>query len=342
MKKKLSLVGVIFTLTLTGCFNKKNKEESTTEITSDTTTVSEESTEDTTISEEIEDKKDKTELSIFTKDKQIEYIKTVSNNGNFDNDEKMQMILNFYRKRQDDELPILENEENIRIEFPSDLPKDSKVNIIKTNVKQDGKGGTENVVENIVVDVNKNGDADIKHIFDKKDKHLDLIVYEVLVNWDDTLVKYDFAFKVDNRSIPSNKPFAITGYLSSEEQKIYDNYKKDKKIEVFKNLEPTKVIKYYTQAVMEKEYSIAYTLYKDYDAENMTEEKYIQNMKSLSEDIKEDYISNLKEAGNGKFIKEGEEKGYIEYQLQIQQGHPMAMDMIKDNNVWKVQYMPTQ
>ena len=57
MKKKLILIGVIFTLTLTGCFNKKNKEESTTEITSDTTTVSEESTEDTTISEEIEDKK---------------------------------------------------------------------------------------------------------------------------------------------------------------------------------------------------------------------------------------------------------------------------------------------
>lgn len=334
MKRNLILVGVIFTLTLTGCFNKKNKEENTTEITSDTTTVSEENT------TELENIVDKTELSIFTKNEQIQYIKTVSNNSNFDNDEKMQMILNFYNKRQEDKLVQLENEENIRIEFPNELPKDSKINIIKTNVKQNGKGSTENVVENIVVDINKNGDADFKHTFDKKDKYLDLIVYEVLVNWNDTLVKYDFAFKVDNRNIPSNKPFSVTGYLSSEEQKIYDNYKKDKKIEVFKNLEPTKVIKYYTQAVMEKEYNIAYTLYKDYDAENMTEEKYIQNMKNLSEDLKEDYISNLKEASNRKFIEESNEKGYIEYQLE--EGHPMVMDMIKDNNIWKVQYMPTE
>ena len=329
MKKKLIAIGIIFSLILAGC-SKQDEQSTTTETTTNTTTS-------TTQQEEPEEvQKNKTDISIFTKDEEIEYSKISDRDENFDNnDEKVKMVLDFINKRAEDELIQLENDENIRIEFPHELPKDSKVNIIKTYVKQNGKGGTENVDESMVVELNKNGNVDFKHTFDTNDKYLDLVIYEVLISWDDILVKYNFAIKVDNRSTPNNKPYAVTGYLSSDQQKIYDNYKKDKNIDVFKGIEPTTMVKYYTQAIMEQEYNIAYTLYKGEDEEN-----YMKIIKSFDEDLKEDYISNLKAAANGKFVEETKEKGYIEYELQ--KNHSMAIDVTKDNDIWKIQYIPIQ
>ncbi len=99
------------------------------------------------------------------------------------------------------------------------------------------------------------------------------------------------------------------------------------------------VLKLYTQAILDKEYSLAYTLYQDYN--NTTEEDYIKIIKSLSKETKEDYISNLKAAADGKFIEDNKEKGYIEY--EIVKDHPMAIDMIKDKDgIWKIQYIPLQ
>lgn len=331
MKKKILILAIIFTFTLTGCFNKdKNSQQ---EPTNDMTTSTSSENSENTIEDETE--KDKTDISIFTKDNEIPYIK-VSNNS----EENNKVILDFIKAREDDKLIQLENDENIRIEFPKDLPKDKKVNIIKTYVKEDNKGGTKNVVENMLVEINKNGNIDFKHTFDTKDKYLDLAVYEVLINWEDASVKYNFAIKIDNRTIPNNRPYNVVGYLSEDEQKIYDNYKKDKNIGVFKDVEPLTMVKYYTQAIMEKEFNIAYTLYKDYDSENMTEEKYIKIMKSLSQDDMKNYIENLKVIAEGEFIEEGKDSGYIQYSFS--NNHPMAIDIIKDNDIWKIQYIPMQ
>ena len=39
-------------------------------------------------------------------------------------------------------------------------------------------------------------------------------------------------------------------------------------------------------------------------------------------------------------IEETKEKGYIEYELQ--KNHSMAIDVTKDNDIWKIQYIPIQ
>nr|WP_317357433.1 hypothetical protein [uncultured Tyzzerella sp.] len=338
MKKKILILGIIFTFTLTGCFNKKDK-DSQTEATTDIATSTSSENNKNTPKDEIE--KNKTDISIFTKDTEIPYIKISNNENSFDsNEEKDKIILDFIKAGEDDKLIQLENEENIRIEFPKDLPKDSTVNITKTYVRQDGKGDTENFTENMSVDLNKNGNVDFKHTFDTKDKYLDLVVYEILINWKDISVKYNFAIKIDNITMPNNEPYNVVGYLSEDEQKIYDNYKRDKKIDVFKGVEPLKMVKYYTQAIMEKEFNIAYTLYKDYDTKNMTEEKYIQIMKNLSQDEMKSYIENLKAIVDGEFFEDGKDAGYIQYSFS--KDHPMAIDVIKDKDIWKIQYIPIQ
>ncbi len=324
MKNKLIVICIIFSIFLAGC-GKKNKQD-VTEPTSDTTISTTEGT---------QEEQEKEDISIFTKEMEISYEKFISKDGSFENDEKYNnMVKDFIAKLDEDKLPQLTKDEEIRIDF-NNLEKIKKAQLFTTKIKQDKD--YEFDIKGIDLEIDKNGFANFKHSYDDKDKYLEGVIYEVTVELEDEVCKYAFAFKIDNKTAPNNKSYALTGYLTSDEQKVYDSYKQDKNIKVLSNNEPLTMLKFYTQAVMEEEYSLAYSLYYN----NMTEENYIKVMKSFSKELKEDYISNLKAAVEGKFIEDTKEKGYIEYELV--KDHPMAIDMIKDSNgIWKTQYMPIQ
>lgn len=326
MKNKLIVICIIFSIVLVGC-GKKNKQE-VTEPTSDTTI--------STTEEQTQEEQEKQDISIFTKDMEISYEKFISKDGSFESDEKYNnMVKDFIAKLDEDKLPQLTKDEEIRVNFNDNIPKNKGAKLSTTYIKQNG----ELIVSDSHLEMDENGFSDFKHSYDDKDKYLEGVIYEVTVELEDEVCKYAFAFKIDNKTTPNNKSYALTGYLTSDEQKVYDNYKQDKNIKALANNEPLTMLKFYTQAVMEEEYSLAYSLYQDYN--NTTEENYIKAMKGFSKETREDYISNLKAAVDGKFIEDTKEKGYIEYELV--KDHPMAIDMIKDSNgIWKTQYMPIQ
>ena len=321
MKKKI-LIALVFSLLFTGC--GKNDYSTTTETTTETTTQ--------TTTEDIEEK-DPSDISIFTKDIEIKYDKVFDKEGNF---EENKDFLNYYGE-DDKKLVTIPKDENIRIEFNQGLPKDENVNITKMYIKQNAKAGVPDIItEDMSVAINQNNDADFKHSYDDKDKYLMGIVYEFKIDLGYTYAKYSFYTKINNNATENKKPYSVTGYLSSDEQKIYDNFKKDKNLDVFKDKEPKTMVKFYAQAIMEKEYDLAYNLFNG----EMSKEDYLKALKSLSQASLDDYVINLKAAVDGEFKKDNEEKGYIEY--EVTKNHTLALDMIKTDGVWKVTYVPME
>lgn len=120
--------------------------------------------------------------------------------------------------------------------------------------------------------------------------------------------------------------------LSENEEKLYEEYEKNGEINIFENEEPLTILKIYAKTIEEEKYDLSYNLFKD--KEEKTKDDYINSLKN----VKEAYLNDLKEALNGKFVEEDKDKGYIEY--EISPDHPLALDMIKDNNIWKVSYLP--
>lgn len=320
MKKNILIIGLglVLALSLVGCV-KKSVPQTTTGQTTETTTQTQ------------EQEKDKTDISIFTKDEQIEYEKYFDDN---------EVLLDFEYKAKENKLKQLENNEKIRIQFNEELPKDKKVSVSKIYIKQDGKGGTENIVEDMSsLEIDENGYIDITHSYSTEDKYLYAIAYEVIASWSDVSAKYIFGFKVDNNTTTDEKQYTVTGYLSSDEQKIYDNYKKDTNDSLLSNASPVTIAKLYAQAIIEENYDLAYSLYGKSN-ELPTKEEYIKIMNGLNNDAKQQYVNNVKSVENGSFIEDSDNSGYIQYELVAD--HPMAMDMIKENGVWKLKYMPIE
>lgn len=326
MKNKLILLCLIFSIILTGC-GKKNKQDIT-EHTSDITTTIEKQ----------DDKKEIPNINIFTKDIEIPYEKFIKNKNNIEDDEKYTTQIKDFI--DENKLSAIPQNTEIRIDFNSfDIDKIKDISLNKIYVKQDKEYTFE--TKGTIQKIDENGFINFEHNYDNKDQYLKVIIYEVIVELEDTIYKYVFSFKIDNKIEEDIKPSSLTGYLTQDEQKVYDSYKKDKDVKILKDKEPLTMLKFYTQAIMEEDYSIAYSLYQDYKQEGMTEENYIKAMESFSKETKDDYISNLKSAVNGKFIEDSKEKGYIEY--EITEDHPMAIDMVKDKNgIWKMQYIPIQ
>ncbi len=327
MKNKIIILSIIFVISLVGC-NKQNT-ETTSESTSDMSTSA---------NNEEETQQDSTNISIYTKNGDIPYEKFIYEwEGNTVNqDDYLKSESDFIDKLDQNELSQLELEEEIRLDFSNNIPKEVKVE--KTYIKQDR---SQNYKEDVQIKNSKdNKFIDFIHSYDNSDKYLQGLIYNITVKWEEGTCIYVFAFKIDNNSTPNNKPYSVTGYLSSSEQKTYDSYKADRNIKSLLNLEPITIAKFYAQAIMEEEYDLAYSLYSE-NSEKPTKDEYIKIIKGLDKTIKEQYITNIKAVEKGKFLVDDENNGYIEYELVAD--HPMAMDMIKDSDgVWKVKYMPIQ
>ena len=141
----------------------------------------------------------------------------------------------------------------------------------------------------------------------------------------------------DDEDIKNNQIIS----LSKDEKKFYDKYKKDKKIEIFKDKEPLTILKIYTKLIENNEDLLAYNLFNPSSTPNKEENPITQeDFTNLLNDTRKEYLKNLKYAINGKFIEENENSGYIEY--EISEDHPLAIDMIKNNNIWKVSYIYTK
>lgn len=327
MKNKIIILSIIFVISLVGC-NKQNT-ETTSESTSDMSTST---------NNKEETQQDSTNISIYTKNGDIPYEKFIYEwEGNTVNqDDYLKSESDFIDKLDQNELSQLELEEEIRLDFSNNIPKEVKVE--KTYIKQDR---SQNYKEDVQIKNSKdNKFIDFIHSYDNSDKYLQGLIYNITVKWEEGTCIYVFGFKIDNNSTPNNKPYSVTGYLSSSEQKTYDSYKADRNIKSLLNIEPITIAKFYAQAIMEEEYDLAYSLYSE-NSEKPTKDEYIKIIKGLDKTIKEQYITNIKAVEKGKFLVDDENNGYIEYELVAD--HPMAMDMIKDSDgVWKVKYMPIQ
>lgn len=325
MKKKI-LIALVFSLLFVGCGKKDNSK--TTEPTTETTT---ETTEETEL--ETEEEKDPSNISIFTKDMEIKYDKVFNKEGKF---EGVNEFLDYYTEGSD-KLIEIPKDENIRIEFNQNIPKDENINISKIYIKQNAKSGVpDTIVEDMSVSINKNNDLDFKHTYDDKDKYLMGIIYEFYIDLGYTYAKYSFYTKINNNTTENKTPYVITGFLSSDEQQIYDRFKQDNKIDVFKDKEPKIMVKFYTQAIMEKNYDLAYNLFDD----EISKEDYIKTLKDFDTNTLNNYVKTLKASLDGEFKKDNEENGYIEYEET--KGHPLALDMIKIDGIWKVKYLQSQ
>ncbi len=327
MKNKIIILSIIFAISLVGC--RKQNGETTSESTSDVTISA-------TNEEEV--KQDITDISIYTKNGNIPYEKYIYEWAGIstNKDEYLKSESSFINKLDQDKLKELDFEEEIRLDFSNNIPKDVKVE--KIYIKQDR---SQNHKDDVEVKKDEEGKfIDFIHYYDKNDTYLQGLIYNVIVEWEEGTCIYAFAFKINNNITENNNPYSVTGYLSSDEQKIYDKYKLDRNIKLLLNIEPITIAKLYVQAIMEEEYDLAYSLYSE-DSEKPTKDEYVKTIKGLDKTIKEQYVNNAKAVEKGKFIAENENKGYIEYELI--QDHPMALDMVKDSDgIWKLKYIPIQ
>ena len=333
MKNKIIIASIIFSVAITGC--SKNKQD-VTEPTTDIQVSTEE--------------KETPDIFIFTKDANIKYEKYFlkADKSSKDEERYANYIIDFQDNLEQDKLITLSNNEDIRIDFNKDLPKDKEINIEKLYVKENSKEDDVLQTDTFNMKIDENGFVDFKHTYDEKDMSLKGTIYNIKVNEGKDFYSYIFCLKVDNKikkntenteSKDNKEENKRSGYLSLNEQKIYDSYKKDKNMKALSNIEPITIAKLYANAIINKDYDLSYSFY-DTQSEKPTKEEYVKIMNSLDKDIINQYVDNIRGVEKGKFIQE-DNKGYIQYELTPD--HPMAIDMIKDkDNVWKIQYLPVQ
>lgn len=324
MKNKIIIASIIFSVAITGCSkNKQNVTEPTTDI---------------QVSKE---EKETPDILIFTKDADVQYEKYFLKADKSSKDEERyeNYIMHFKDKLEQGKLIELSNNEDIRLDFNKDLPKDRNISVEKSYIKESSKSDNTLQTDTFNMKIDENGFVDFKHTYDEKDISLKGIIYNIKVNEDKDFYSYIFGLKIDNKIDENNQDNKMTGYLSLDEQKIYDSYKKDKNIKSLANKEPMTIAKLYANAMINKDYDLAYSFY-DTQSEKPSKEEYLKLVNSLDKDIINQYVDNIKGIEKGKFIQENN-KGYIQYELTPD--HPMAIDMIKDkDNVWKIQYLPVQ
>ncbi|WP_250278056.1 hypothetical protein [[Clostridium] colinum] len=325
MKIRLIIISAILCLTFVGC-GKKNV---------DNTTQMEETQE----IEQIEQEEENLDINIFTKNNTIEYKLFVSEDDNFENDiSYMEMPYDFISRIEEGSIITIPYDEEIRLDFNNNLPKDKKVEFSKIFINKNGETDIENLQP---LQINENGFADFKHTYDKNNNEIEGVIYEITSKGkEDKFYRYCFAIKIDNQPVKENNIKTVTGYLSPEEQKTYELYKQAKEQKSLVNLEPITISKFYAQAIMEKDYDLAYSFYNQ-DSNVPKKDEFIKIMQNLDENTKQQYVDNMKSVSSGKFIKENEQKGYIEYELNAD--HLMAIDVVKDSNeIWKIAYLPIQ
>lgn len=322
MKKNLFIVlATISTLTLSAC--GKSKDSDTTTITTITSESESSSTEN--------DEKDNGEIKIYTINDNINYTKTNDFN------EIVNEIQNLLIEGNDNKFVKIGNNETIRVDFQEITPLNNTVSIQKTIIYKNNTK-TEDVD---FLTVSENNTIDINNTFNDEEIG---VIYHLSFEIDNDQVHY--LFGVNNLNQNSNEQNkendkeqnTSENYLSNDELKIYNTYKKDLDKKILKDKEPIFVAKLYAQAILTGEYSVAYSLYSDSD-DKPSEEEFIKTINNFSENIKNEFIENIKAVKNGKFIEDGD-NGYIEY--EVIENHLLAIDMVKKDDVWLLKYLPIQ
>lgn len=312
MKKLFLSILLINTIALTGCFNNNSS------------TQTDKNTQIETTDEE------NSNISITAKNAIILYDQYESQTEDFeqDNQDYKNKILNFLNNLDEDNLIPLSNGDEIKIDFTKNVP--TTIKITKTYADKNDECTTED--ENAQIDK----EGYLKIVTDFKNTNIKGCLYEVVAQYDNTFVSYVFGIKSnDFVALDGN----VTGYLSSENQQVYDKYKNNTDVNLLKNLEPIVIAQFFAQSLLEGDYDLAYTFFAQTD--NLpTQYDFTKGLKNLYKPTKDEYIKNLKYVQNGTFVKESEDKGYVQY--EVLQDHPMALDFVKNDDVWKVIYTPIE
>lgn len=312
MKKIFLSILLISTVTLTGCFN--NNSDTQTEQNIQTETTDEQNN----------------DILITAKNATILYDKYESQTEDFEqtNPDYKNRFLNFLNNLDEDNLIPLSNRDEIEIDFTKNIP--ISVKIKKTYADKNNEYVTED----------ENGQIDeqgyLKIVTDFKNSNIKGCLYEVVAQYDNIFVSYIFGIKSNDFELLDEN---VTGYLSSQNQQIYDKYKNNTDINLLKNLDPVVIAQFFAQSLLEGDYDLAYSFFAQTD--NLpTQYDFTKGLKNLYKPTKDEYIKNLKTVQNGSFVKEEEGKGYVQY--EVMPDHPMALDFVKNNDVWQVIYTPIE
>lgn len=320
MKKFFLLITLISVFALTGCFN--NDDDYT-------------QTEQNEQIEQIDEQN--TDIVITAKDTTILYekYKIISEQFEQTDENYKNRFLTFLNNLEEDNLLSLSNGEEITIDFIQNIP--TKVELTKTYIKtidDDTINEDDYITKDEKVEIDEQGY--LKIITDFENSDIQGCLYEVVAQYDDVFISYVFGIKYsDYINLDNNK----TGYLSSKDQQLYDKYKNDNDTSLLKNLDPLVIAQFFAQSLLEGDYDLAYTFFAQTD--NLpTQYDFTKGLKDLYKPTKDEYIKNLKAVQNGTFVKEEENKGYVQY--EVLEDHPMALDFVKNNDVWQVIYTPIE
>lgn len=326
MKKFFIILAITSATLLTGCLNKAPLDVETQQ--------------DTTKSEPIN-------ISIYSQEGTIPYEKYISKwTGHTDINEQDYLVLvkKQLEKVKDWKSVVLNQGEEIVIDYKNTPPEDVEIEKIAIYEDNDKDYSSQ-------VDVSRFNDSiSFLHTYDENDKDIKGYVYTAILTWKEGTCRYIFSCNTNNKTKEENVTKQNTNdnstskednYLSSDEMSIYDKYVQSKDENLLKGLSPLTIAKFYAYSYAKGDYDTAYTFFVDYNSYNgykFTKEEYKEQINSLDDTIKEEQINSIKASKNGEFVADGEDKGYIEYELRPD--HPMIIDMIKDaNGVWKLEYM---
>ncbi|MFI3230064.1 MAG: hypothetical protein R3Y29_00740 [bacterium] len=287
---------------------------------------SEDTTSTTINSSDENDVEIKPNINILTKDFSISY--------NIDDENFKESLLENFKQNL---LIQVGYKDIIRLEF-FQVPAQT-INIKSFYIKNNQV--IDSTSEDIIV-LDKSDNLDMPLLYDLDDLEIQAVIYIVEVKFENSTINYSFAVEIDRplseRSI-LEEDNSVTGYLSNENQELYDKYKISLDKELLVDLTPFEVIELFIQANKEYDYKTAYSLIaikENSSLEMPSESEYIESFMALNAGMIEEYIVNLEATLEGEFIQEGEDSGYISYETRPYT--PLAFDLIKQDGVWLVQY----
>jgi len=139
--------------------------------------------------------------------------------------------------------------------------------------------------------------------------------------------------------------------LNKDEEAVYTQLKKTKDVALLKDIETITIAKFYIQAELDSDFETQYALMVEYEPESKmigwTEEEHIKiSQEDTTEESKVTLLKRLGNIGNGHFIQQDENSGYIEFTTYNERkGHYQALGFQLEKNesgIWKVCFMPLQ
>lgn len=136
-----------------------------------------------------------------------------------------------------------------------------------------------------------------------------------------------------------DKKFVEQIRLTNNELVAYEQYKKTKDRIVLKDLHPISIMKMYYIAEIEGEKKLQYDLYtkqQDYVMWTFEDQQQFSPFDILSP---EDCVEQANLYGQGNFVQTSKTEGTIEAMIK---GQLAIFNMMKDDDIWAISYMPIQ